>query len=378
MQKVLAGLNAVTLDQKDRAAVEDMVKDLYFKSLDESNARLSGLKRKNRAGYEKDMIRSFLSHAQSEANLISQMEEGANVNSALVELREQAKAANKIDVYNQLSFHYRNTVDPRRGVLADLQDQVTSLNSAFMLTTNVAYHVTNATQPAMVTVPKVAGDVGDYTGTWAALTRGYKMAPDIITASDFASLKPKVEIDVNKAPEKYRQLLEELQLRQLLDVGMEEDLTNFKRFDTGFVTLNKGVDATAQAMHDLYQVARLVESYNRVSAAVAAFDMAQKNQGKIKRMYNMTPQEYAIAVVEDTQGNFSAMDAPALIKSLPKVTTQYRKYQIMMGWLYGNAVNQVFGKDKTMEQRVAGARAIGYSLAHVGLVSGASVCRARR
>lgn len=371
LQKVLAGLNAVTLDQQDRAAVEDMVKDLYFKSLDESNARLSGLKRKNRAGYEKDMIRSFLSHAQSEANLISQMEEGANVNSALVELREQAKAAKKLDVYNQLSFHYRNTVDPRRGVLADLQDQVTSLNSAFMLTTNVAYHVTNATQPAMVTVPKVAGDVGDYTGTWAALTRGYKMAPDIITASDFASLKPKVEIDVNKAPEKYRQLLEELQLRQLLDVGMEEDLTNFKRFDTGFVTLNKGVDATAQAMHDLYQVARLVESYNRVSAAVAAFDMAQKNQGKIKRMYNMTPQEYAIAVVEDTQGNFSAMDAPALIKSLPKVTTQYRKYQIMMGWLYGNAVNQVFGKGKTMEQRVAGARAIGYSLAHVGLVSGA-------
>jgi hypothetical protein len=165
-------------------------------------------------------------------------------------------------------------------------------------------------------------------------------------------------------------LLEDLQLRQLLDVGMEEDLSNFRRMDTGYKMLNDLTGGGKEIMHRLYQVARMVESYNRVSAAVTAFDMAERNAAKIKRIYNMTPQEYATAVVEDTQGNFSRLDAPLLIKSLPKTMTQYRKYQIMMGWLYANAAKQAF-KGDTKEVQAAGKRTLAYATAHAGIAAGA-------
>ena len=73
----------------------------------------------------------------------------------------------------------------------------------------------------------------------------------------------------------------------------------------------------------------------------------------------MTPQQYAISVVEDTQGDFSQLDAPLLIKALPKIMTQYRKYQLLMAWHYTNAFKQAF-RGETPEIRAAGKRVLGY------------------
>ena len=73
-----------------------MVKDLYFKSLDERNARLSGAKRLNRAGYDKNMIRSFISHAKAEARLIAQMENATDINTALINAEQETKTEGNV------------------------------------------------------------------------------------------------------------------------------------------------------------------------------------------------------------------------------------------------------------------------------------------
>jgi hypothetical protein len=122
--------------------------------------------------------------------------------------------------------------------------------------------------------------------------------------------------------------------------------------------------------HKLYQAARLVEAHNRISSAVAAFDMASAKPQVAKRQ-GMSPAEYAISVVEDTQGNFSRMDAPLVIKALPKLTTQYRKYQLMMAWAYTNAIKQTF-KGDTPEMRAMGRRTLMYMTAHAGVFAGAT------
>jgi hypothetical protein len=366
--KILGQLRADNnsgIDASAKTAFAEMVKKMYFQSLDERSARQSGARRMNRAGYEKNMLRSFLSHARAEAALVANMEHGAEINTAFAEANVEASQdeASLRSVYNMVAKHYRDTLV---GKETPIQDRLAAMNSVYMLTTSVGYHVTNATQPMMVTIPRLAGDFKNYSGAWGALARGYKVS--VKAAKMGKNLE--ADIDVSKAPPKYRKLLEDLQLRQLLDVGMEEDLSEFDRFNTGYEPLNRLGDKLGTVVHKLYQVARFVEAHNRISAAVAAYDMALANPETTRRL-KMTPEEYATAVVEDTQGNFARFDSPYVIKALPKMTTQYRKYQLMMGWAYGNAFNQAFmDKSISPEEKAMGKRVLGYTLTHAGVFAG--------
>ena len=371
-EKVMAALAASDssdMDSGAKTAFRDMVRGMYFQSMDERSARTSGARRLNRAGYEQNMIRSFINHGKSEASLMAQMENGTEINTALAEAGNETltetgevRDPEKQRVFNSISKHYQNML---KGIDTPIQDRITTMNSVYMLLTSVGYHVTNATQPAMVTVPRIAGDFGNYSGTWSALFRGYKVA----MASSKLGLNMETSIDLEKVPTKYRALLKMLQDRQLIDQGMEED-GSFDRFNTGFEKLNQASDVLGTITSKLYNVAKFVESQNRISSAVAAYDMAVSNTSKLAEM-NMTAEQYATAVVEDTQGNFSQLDAPLLIKSLPKIVVQYRKYQLLMAWHYSNAFKQGFAGE-TPEIKAAGKRVLGYSIAHAALGAGAT------
>jgi hypothetical protein len=250
-----------------------------------------------------------------------------------------------------------------------------------MLTTNVAYHVANATQPA-ISQAKIAGDFGNYSGSWGALNRGYKEAMGVIDSSLLKQLGTvttvgmidmgnTVKLNVENAKPEHQALLKKLQLRQMLDVGLEQDLNMETMFDTGYEILNKTSKGFKDMSHRLYQSSRYVEAYNRVAVAIAAYDMAVRNPAALKRM-NMNPEEYAISIVEDTQGNYSNMDAPLAIDSLPKVTTQFRKFQIIMGWLWGSTARAAlpFIGAETKHERAAARRTLAYLGLNVGSLAG--------
>jgi len=368
-QKVLGALSAADKSQIDpasKAAFSDLVRDMYFDSLDQRDARMSGAKRKNRAGYEKNMIRSFLSHASAESAMISTMEHGAEVNMALA---ATLKAARKnetelMPMYNMMAAHYKDSLVYKQSTFQSIQNRIAAGNSVWMLTSSIGYHVTNATQPAAVTVPFLAGHFNSYSGAWKSLLDGYTVANGAIRMTKDLE----TEIDVEKTPDKYRALLKELQLRGLLDVGMEEDLASFERFNTGYEGLNAAGDVAGKITHKLYQTARFVEAQNRISSAVAAYDMALAKPS-VPARFDMTPVEYATAIVEDTQGNFGALDAPLLLKKLPKLTVQYRKYQFLMAANYVKSFQMAF-KGESPEVRAAGKRTLGYMLAHAGILGG--------
>ena len=383
--KVISAIKADSkagLDDNTRQAVTKIVEQLYYESLGEQNARLSGARRLNRAGYEKDMVRSFMSHLQAQARLVAQLKHGAEINTAFAEASKEAgKDRRRLQpVFNMIARKYNRVLSTDRGFLTSVQNNIAAFNTVYMLTSNIGYHVANATQP-MISVAKMAGDFGKYPGAWGALIRGYKNSRNVVNSSlfkqaasaltvGFVDMNNKVEIDISKAPPKYRKLLETLQLRQLLDVGMEEDLNLENRFDTGYGVVNKASEGFSNMTHRLYQVARFVEAHNRVASAIAAYDMATANPQMTRRM-KMTPEEYAISVVQDTQGNFSSFDAPLLIDALPKLTTQFRKFQLMMAWLYGNSFKKAFkGADKY--ERAAGRRTVGYLVAHAAALSGST------
>jgi hypothetical protein len=365
----LAASNDASMDSGAKTAFREMVRGMYFQAMDERSARTSGAKRLNRAGYEQNMVRSFLSHANSEASLIAQMENGTEVNTAFAEAGNQTltktgevRDPDKQRVFNSIAGHYKNTLTRNE---TPIQDQITTMNSVYMLLTSVGYHLTNATQPMMVSVPRIAGDFGNYGNAWSAMFRGYKYS----RAAAKIGLNMETEIDLEKVPQEYRALLKNLQDRNLIDQGMEED-GSFDRFNTGFEALNRASDVLGTVTTKLYNVAKFVEAQNRISTAVAAYDAARANPTKLAAM-KMTPEQYATAVVEDTQGNFSQLDAPLLIKSLPKVVTQYRKYQLLMAWHYSSAFKQGFFGESP-EMKAAGKRILAYSVGHAAMGAGAT------
>jgi len=372
LSKVLAGLKASDFgkDTVEYKAIKEMIEGMYFDTLSEDNARRNQAKRKTIAGYDDNMMRSFLANATAEANLIANMEHGTEVNAALLESRKEKNLPgqkNKLSqVYNMMVSHYASNLNERP---TPIQDKVAALNTVYMLTSSIGYHLTNATQPIMVTIPKLVGDFGakNYSKTMKLYWQGLSMARDVVTFN-VKNFKFQTAIDINQAPEKYQPLLRELQLRQLLDVGIEQDLAEFNRSDSGYDFINKGTEKAGNFAHRLYQIARLVEAYNRISTATAAFEMAKANPQVTNRL-NISATEYAITIVQDTQGNFSAMDAPLILKKLPKITGQYRKYQIMMAWVYADATKKAF-RGTSPEEKAAGKRTVGFALGHAAMFSG--------
>jgi len=380
LQKVLVNLNATGLDPTsvEYKAIEKMVSEMYFDSLDEDNARRSQMKRKGFAGYDGDMLKSFQVNATAEANLIANMEHGQSIYTELAAAKIASKNDAKLErVYNMMVSHHTADLDNKQGVLTAIQDRLAAVNTVYMLTSSIGYHVTNATQVMMVTIPKLVGDfgLGNYSKAIGLYVKGLGIASDIVEFN-FKKFKFQTKIDLNKLTKeqmKYKPLLEELQLRQLLDVGIEQDLAEYGKTDTGFDLVDKGNKAASTFSHRLYQVARLVEAYNRVSTATAAFEMAEANKSAVKRMgYEADGSvQYAISMVEDTQGNFSSIDAPLVLKKAPKLMGQYRKYQIMMAWAYTNAAKKSFS-GASAQEKAAGRRTLGMLLGHAGLFSGAA------
>jgi hypothetical protein len=83
----------------------------------------------------------------------------------------------------------------------------------------------------------------------------------------------------------------------------------------------------------------------------------------------MTPQEFALRIVQDTQGNFSKLDAPALFDALPKAPLQFRKYQFQMAFLHIDAVTQAY-KGADPETKKAGFRKFVSMMGYTGIFGG--------
>lgn len=372
------------LSDEAKEAFRTMLREHYYSMMDERDARTSGARRLNRAGYDKDMIKSFMFQSNAQAKMIATMETGAQVNEALAMARKEASTdrGSLQDTYNLLAEHYFMAMRPEGGVFDAIQDRVASYNTVTMLTTNFTYHLQNFTQ-VLIGVNKLVGDFGNYSGSWAAMFKGLKIANKAIKGGGFlkqaaavatvgiAPINNNIEIDNTDAsmPPEYQDLVRELELQQLADVGLQEDLRQFNRFDTGFGLTNAASDKVARIVHRLYQVARYVEAHNRLATAIAAYDLAKKNPQRLKILKKDSPIEYAVSAVQRTQGAFNGLDAPLAFKKTGKLPLQYRKYQIMMAFNYGRAAKQAFAGESP-EVKMIGWRTLGVTLGHAAITSG--------
>lgn len=354
LQKMIARMKAnKDIPAGAKKAFEDMITDMYLSGLDDMNARNAGRKRKGYAGADENMLRAFLDHAKSESNLVANIKFGREINQHFIDAQQAARESDDpelSEVFNQLNNHYGALMDYQTSKWRVFEDQITTITSVYLLLMSPVYYMQNLTQPWAFTAPRLAGVFGSWPNAMKEMGKGY------IGLSKIAKFNPKrLELDVDpegvnnkdfkSAAEatRFRNLLNKLSLAKLLDVGMEEDISNQRGFNSGIDSWDSVASGMSTLVHKLYQIARYVEAINRIATAKAAFNMANRNPAAYRQLGFKTAEDFAIAMVEDTQGNFSRKDAPMLLKRLPRVMGQFRKYQFMSGWAYANAVNEGFG-----------------------------------
>ena len=358
IQRVLGAIKGGDLDPKAKEAATNLIRDMYFQSIDEHHARVHGLKRKNIAGYSEDMVRAFLHHARAQANFLANLEHGGETNEQFYAMKKEArKSANdkldNQDIVNTFAAHYEESLKYKE---TPIQDRMMALTSAWQLATSVGYHLANFMQPIMATLPKLASDFNDYSGAWKHLLDAYGTLKT-------TGIRGHLSLDGIRDEGLQATLQRAVEL-QLMDMGMDSDISSFEATHTGIAPVDAASRGVKTTLHKLRQVSRAVETANRVSSAVAAYNMARQ-KGKTEAQ----AQEYAINILQTTQGDSTRMGAPLLLKRLPKIMTQYKKFQFMMAAMYVKAFRQAF-KGATAEERAIGRRMLAYKLFHTSMAAG--------
>jgi hypothetical protein len=359
MQEIMSALKLTDdVPAESKVALENMLRDMYLQTLDEHNARTSGLRRMNRAGYDADMMRSFLAHAKAESGFLSNMKHGGDINTAFIEMNRQAKDENTgkrehQDAVNVVAKHYADSLNYKE---TPIQDALMAGTSAWQLATSLGYHLTNMTQGFMVSLPKLASDFNDYSGAWRHLTKAYGMIKTVGTGDN---------MDLSRVKDAgLRGALQFAMDQGLLDLGMDTDMSRLEGMRTGLRAVDATTQTASMALNKLRKVSQTVEAWNRISAASAAYTMAVEKGKSVTEA-----QEYAVRMLESTQGDFSRMGSPLMLKKLPKLVTQYRKYQFMMGALYVKAFNQAFLSSNPTEKAI-GRRMLAYKMFHTSMAAG--------
>jgi hypothetical protein len=360
-------MSAVKMDASMPAQVrkqmEEMVKDIYATTMSQRDARQAGMRRKNRAGANEDMLRSFLSDARAQAAFVSHIKHGSDINSAFYKLQQQAKNEEgkrvNQDKVNLINEHYANILAPKdRSLLGKADDAAVAATTAVQLSTSLGYHLNNALQGVMFTVPHLAATFSDYPGAWKHFANGYAQMAKITSSWGRETDLSKVKNPLIK------DMLEHASKQGILDVGMEENLGHFDRTRTGYGVVDAASKVTHAALHKLRIVASSVERWNRVSAGTAAYTMAKE-----KGWSHEKARDYAMDVIRNTQGDFTSDDAPLVIKKLPRTVTQYRKFQIMSAGYYAKAASDAFA-GASKEERAIGMRMLAFKLFHTSIAAG--------
>lgn len=354
------------LESKSKRALDKLLVDLYISTLHESNARHAELQRRNRAGASKDMMRAFASQGRADSYLVSSMEHSSEIIKAMTALRSQAKQPGgdtvlKTKLRNELIQRHMMGLDYSDTPLSQAQDKLMAINSLWMLLTSPAYYVQNATQVFLMTQPVLAARFGQMRSANALLDGARRTFETLkqSTWDEAADLSKFKGTDLEKA------MLQELQKRGSLDFGISAELgywENSGEFSKAF----------SRVMRKFSIGTRKLEVMNRMTSALAAYQMAYSTAQGTDQQRHSAALEYADRIIVDTHGDYSTQNAPRYFRMLPKIVTQFRKFQLIQISLFARHLRDAT-KGSSDEKKVAKAALAYLVMNHAVLAGGLGI-----
>ena len=322
------------LSDAERDALGNALDVMSLQMLGSTRVQSRRMPRNFIQGASRDVTRNTLDYAQSMAAHLAKLDHQPTIDEALIKARDMARDgtrnADRTEILNEVEqrlaapeYVASNTSPAMNRIL-----QMSFLDKLF----SPAYNLINMTQPIVNTVPLLAARHG-WGATTSAMTRAYSIigggknlamgAANTVRAAkgkDTADILTSMRDRLGKAGEQYVRLFDYLEGKGAIgsEAGLEV-AKSIRRADGVMGKVDAGLnyaDAIARALPEA------IEMNNRMASAVAAFDLElKKGAGEDAAMRK------ALDVVNQTQFNYSATNAPTFMKHpLAKVFFQFKKY----------------------------------------------------
>lgn len=354
------------LNTKSKRVLNKLLVDLYISTLHEANARHSEQKRQfvNRADRDtaaKDMMRAFATQGRADSHLVSALQFNSEIVDEMQKLRNEAKNGQgdsllKTRLRNEILQRHMMDLDFRE---TPVQDKLMSLNSFWMLLTSPGYYVQNATQVMMMTQPVLAGKFGQ-NRSMRQLMRGYQDAMRVLKGS---SWNEAADLSRFNGTADEKAMLIELQARGTLDFGISAELGYWESRGEISKVFN-------QVMRKVGMATRKLEVLNRMSSALAAYRLMYDQTTGTQAKRHAAALDYADSIIKDTHGDYSSTNAPRYLRMMPKVMTQFRKFQLIQLSLFAKVIHGSVKGSSPQEKRVMLAT-MGYLFMNHALLAGA-------
>jgi hypothetical protein len=364
LEKIQAYI-AADLPKETQAQVRDMMAQMYFDMMPRDSALKRDMNREGVHGEEKDMRRVFASSVLAQAHHISRLQFSQDLNAAMVDIQKETKQnENMRMVFNELKKRSALAMD--QDANHPVIDKILQGSYFAHLGLSPAFWLTNMSQVPMITMPWMVARYG-LGASNTAMGKAYSDTYAIIKTTYSGKGKTwRSEFDWSKQFKDgtdEAKLMQSLLDRSVLDITIEHDLSAVAQMTHGKVD-----DVIKMANLPV----RVTEMANRSITGLMAYRLARS----VNNMSHEAAVDSAVQAINDTQLNYSALNAPRHMqsvfgsKTIARLSMQFRKYQQGMIYLVvKNAYDAV--KGGTAEEKAVARKTLMGLFATTGTMAGA-------
>lgn len=339
--------------------------DIFLKSKPDTSATRNEIRRRNVAGFSRDMLRGYAEYSKRDAHYLSRLEFTDEITELLHDVNKAAKASDSLEaeeLANELARRHKASLNY---VETPGQDLISSTAFVWQLALSPSFWLINTTQPWMVSYPFMMGR-----HKMGRTAEALKTA----TVDTFKAMKTSMkeqntvffEVDTSKFAGDEKEMLDSMLKAGLLDITLEMDVGAIAEGKATTSTTGKITRAVSLVPHQ-------IEVANRVATALAAYRLEKQKLGAMPGA-KQSAIEYAERVLDKTHFDYSATNAPYWLKPgvfpFSKVLFQYRKYQIGVLSLVATQWKQALKGATAEERREAKNALFGLAATH-GALAGA-------
>jgi hypothetical protein len=343
------------------------------------------LKSQKVTGASSDVARNLLQYNSAAANHIAVAENAPAIRDGLTEMTEALKGyagndrAQLVAVSEEVKARVdQGIVDPNAPgkVMKDIM-ALSFLARLF----SPAYNVINGMQPWMVTLPILGGRFGNIAAS-AAMGRAYSdigfgdaalqgvMNTARATRQAFKAALIGTDDIVGNIRKKVAKADDGADLTRMMDELIRQNAIDVTAGFEVAASAAEGRGTPGKALAGVDRIARqlpqVVEAVNRSVSAIAAYRLARQN-GQTHEQAT----QFALNTVQNTQGDYSAANAPRFFNNpILRPALQFKKYAQMMTYLLGDMAYRTFNGATPEERRIA-LKQIGNILSVQMLAAGA-------
>ena len=295
---------------------------------------------------------------------IAALNHNRTISNKLFDMRDEANkspdSTTAIHLWNEMEKRHTNSMDGEE--INESVQNIMGAVSFWKLLTNPMYYVTQLMQPYQYSIPSMIKAGLGYTDSWKAMWDAKESVLEVFKQSKMVKSVAEDLSWAGKAHGKdVQEMLEWLQARNLLDMGINSEVGALE----GAHIIKQKIER--HAIRPLRNAVQNVELINRITTAIATYQLALKKTGSKEQARLITEN-----VIADSHGLYAGVNAPRYLnqKDWRRIPVQFRKFQLIQAtFLYRNLVQEL-GKIKNPTERAAAMRTIATTLSHTLVVAG--------